>query len=118
LGPSAHSVDGRNRSWNIAHNIDYIKSLREKKLPLTQEILSETDVLNEYIMTSLRSSKGMNKQRILDQWGQDIFSTIQKGIEISIQAGNVEEEQQAWRLTTRGKFLADGIAASLFFLNK
>ena len=68
-------------------------------------------------MTSLRSSKGMNKQRILDQWGQDIFSTIQKGIEISIQAGNVEEEQQAWRLTTRGKFLADGIAASLFFLN-
>jgi len=118
LGPSAHSFDGRNRSWNIAQNIDYIKSLREKKLPLTQEILSETDVLNEYIMTSLRSSKGMNKQRILDQWGQDIFSIIQKGIEISIQAGNVVEEQEAWQLTTRGKFLADGIAASLFFLNK
>ena len=117
LGPSAHSFDGRNRSWNIAHNIDYVKSLREKKLPLTQEILSETDVLNEYIMTSLRSSKGLNKKRILDQWGEDKLSSIQKGIQIAIQAGNVVEEEEVWRLTTRGKFLADGIAASLFFLN-
>ena len=118
LGPSAHSFDGSTRSWNIAHNIDYIKSIREKNLPLTREILSETDVLNEYIMTSLRSSKGLNKKRILDQWGQDKLTTIQKGIDIAIQAGNVVEEEEAWRLTARGKFLADGIAASLFFLNK
>jgi oxygen-independent coproporphyrinogen-3 oxidase len=69
-------------------------------------------------MTSLRSSKGLNKKRILDQWGQDKLSTIEKGIGISIKAGNVVEEDEAWRLTARGKFLADGIAASLFFLNK
>ena len=118
LGPSAHSFDGKNRNWNIAHNIDYINAIRDNRIPSTTEELTATDLLNEYIMTSLRSSKGMNKKRILEQWGTEKYAAIEKGLQLPIQAGNVLEDEDAWRLTSAGKFLADGIAAALFFLNK
>jgi oxygen-independent coproporphyrinogen-3 oxidase len=116
LGPSAHSFDGRKRSWNIAHNIDYLRAIKMGEIPSTSENLSANDLLNEYIMTSLRSSKGLNKFRIKEQWGEDKLNAIRKGIQIPLDLGNVIENDDAWRLTQKGKFLADGIAASLFFL--
>ena len=117
LGPSAHSFNGRQRSWNISHNIDYLKAIAAGELPSTAETLSEMDLLNEYIMTALRSSKGLNKQRILEGWGQDRLTAIQQGMQAALMAGNAVEDDDAWRLTRKGKFLADGIAASLFFLH-
>lgn len=118
LGPSAHSFDGRKRSWNIAHNIDYMRAIKKGEIPSTSENLSANDLLNEYIMTSLRSSKGLNKYKIKKQWGEDKLNAIRKGVQIPLDAGNIEEYDDAWRLTTKGKFLADGIAASLFFLDQ
>lgn len=116
FGPSAHSFNGKIRSWNISHNINYIRSIEEGKIPSTAEELTELDLLNEYIMTSLRSSKGLNKSRILKQWGEDRLKTIEMGMKKSLIAGHVTENAEVWKLTAEGKFLADGIAASLFFL--
>lgn len=117
LGPSAHSFNGQQRSWNISHNIDYLKAIAAGQLPATTETLRETDLLNEYIMTALRSSKGLNKQKVLETWGQEKLNAIRQGMETALMAGNVVEDIDAWRLTRQGKFLADGIAASLFFLH-
>ena len=33
VGPSAHSFDGKRRSWNISNNINYINSIKNDKLP-------------------------------------------------------------------------------------
>jgi oxygen-independent coproporphyrinogen-3 oxidase len=117
LGPSAHSFDGRKRSWNLAHNIDYMQAIKEGKLPSSSEDLSDIDLLNEYIMTSLRSSKGLNKNRIRDQWGEEKLNVIRKSMQIPAEAENVVESEDAWILTPKGRFLADGIAASLFFIS-
>ncbi len=57
LGPSAHSFDGRSRQWNISNNALYIKSVKSGELPFESEILQPGDMLNEYIMTSLRTGK-------------------------------------------------------------
>ena len=38
IGPSAHSFDGNSRSWNIANNSLYLKSISESKLPNEIEI--------------------------------------------------------------------------------
>jgi len=116
FGPSAHSFNGKKRSWNIAHNIDYIRSIKEGNIPSTAEELTELDLLNEYIMTSLRSSKGLNKSRILNQWGEDKLKAIAMEMKKSMMVGHVLEHEEVWKLSANGKFLADGIAASLFFL--
>lgn len=116
FGPSAHSFSGNTRSWNIAHNPDYIKSILNQIRPCTTEILSITDVLNEYIMTSLRSSKGLNKEKIIKQWGTDYALQIEKKITPYVHQGLAILSNEGWKLSNKGKFLADGIASNLFFL--
>jgi len=55
IGPSAHSFDGKNRSWNIANNSLYMQSIQKNELPNETEALSMQDMYNEYVMTGLRT---------------------------------------------------------------
>ena len=58
VGPSAHSFNGKQRSWNIRNNSKYIKAINKNELPNEIELLSKTDRYNEYIMTGLRDYVG------------------------------------------------------------
>lgn len=106
LGPSAHSFNGISRQWNIANNNIYIESIKKGIIPLEKEILTETQKLNEYIMTSLRTAGGLS----LDITGKEMIDKSQK----FIAAGLMKLENNSLVLTREGKLLADGIAAELF----
>lgn len=114
FGPSAHSFDGVKRKWNVSNNTDYIKSLTNHLLPQKEETLSKIDVLNEYIMTALRQSKGIEKKILLEKGGQTCLSEISSLIKPYLKTHKVVEDEKGWRLTNDGKFFADGIAATLF----
>ena len=116
FGPSAHSFSGTKRSWNIADNLKYIQSIEAGILPREEETLREIDQLNEYIMTSLRSIKGMQKGVIETRWGMNKLQIISTEIEQFIRSGKIITTENAWVLTGEGRFFADGIASSLFFL--
>lgn len=118
FGPSAHSFTGNTRSWNIAHNPDYIKSILKGIRPFTAETLSPLDTLNEYIMTSLRSSKGIYREKIIQQWGTGYALQIEENITAYVNKGLASLTHEGWKLTRQGKFLADGIASNLFFLQE
>lgn len=117
LGPSAHSYDGEKRKWNIANNIKYIESISKHILPLEEETLSHNDKLNEYTMTSIRRSKGIEKNKLIQLGGESRLNEIQKMIQPYLESKKVMEDEKGWRLTNEGKFFADGIAASLFILD-
>ena len=116
FGPSAHSFDGVKRKWNISNNNAYIKSLTNHLLPQKEETLSKKDVLNEYIMTALRQSKGIEKIILLQKGGQTYLTEISSLINPYVKTQKVVEDETGWRLTNHGKFFADGIAATLFSL--
>ena len=116
FGPSAHSFSGTKRSWNIADNLKYSQSIEAGILPHEEETLREIDQLNEYIMTSLRSIKGMEKEIIKTRWGNDKLQIISTAIEQFIRSGKIMSTENAWVLSGEGRFFADGIASSLFFL--
>jgi oxygen-independent coproporphyrinogen-3 oxidase len=116
FGPSAHSFSGTKRSWNIADNLKYSQSIEAGILPHEEETLREIDQLNEYIMTSLRSIKGMQKETIKTRWGNDKLQIISTAIEQFIRSGKIMSTENAWVLSGEGRFFADGIASSLFFL--
>ena len=116
FGPSAHSFDGNKRKWNISNNNAYIKSLTNHVLPHKEETLSKKDVLNEYIMTALRQSKGIEKKILLQKGGQTCLNEITNLIKPYLNTQKVVEDETGWRLTNHGKFFADGIAATLFTL--
>jgi len=117
IGPSAHSYDGVSRSWNIANNGLYLKSIQENQLPLETEILSVEDRYNEYIMTGLRTIWGVSLERIQTEFGQTYLDYLLKQAEKFLNDDLLFIEDNILKPTKKGKFLTDGIASDLFYLN-
>jgi len=117
IGPSAHSYDGISRSWNVSNNSIYLKSLEENKLPNEIEILSKTDRYNEYVMTGLRTIWGVSLDRIEHEFGNDYLDYLQKQAQKFIKDDLLFIENNILKPTKKGKFLTDGIASDLFYLN-
>ena len=117
IGPSAHSYDGEKRGWNVANNSLYIKSIQENVLPIETEILSKSDRYNEYIMTGLRTIWGVSLERIEKEFGQDYLRYLQKQSQKFLDDELVFVENNILKPTAKGKFLTDGIASDLFYLN-
>jgi oxygen-independent coproporphyrinogen III oxidase len=116
FGPSAHSYDGISRYWNRSQNLEYISSLESGIIPFEKEDLTPNQRLNEYIMTSLRTSEGVQLSRVHDQWGNDMAETLVKNSEKYMSRGMLLNAGNSLRLTREGKLFADGIAADLFQL--
>ena len=117
IGPSAHSFNGNSRSWNIANNTIYIKSISENKLPNEIEILTLTDKYNEYIMTGLRTIWGVNLNKIETEFGITYLNHLKKHYEKFINDDLLILENDILKTTKKGKFLSDGIASDLFTVN-
>jgi oxygen-independent coproporphyrinogen-3 oxidase len=114
VGPSAHSFNGTSRQWNIANNALYMASISQKIVPLTIEHLTETQQLNEYIMTSLRTLEGLSLQYVGQVWGEAKSVTILQNAQPFIQSKSIIFTNNNLQLTQAGKLLADGISADLF----
>lgn len=117
IGPSAHSYDGVHRSWNIANNSLYLKSLENDSLPSEEETLSKTDRYNEYIMTGLRTVWGVSLDRIRNEFGEDYQKALLQQAQQYLDNGKLEVSEHVLRTTRKGKFFSDGIASDLFILN-
>ncbi|RIV73682.1 radical SAM family heme chaperone HemW [Flagellimonas aequoris] len=116
IGPSAHSYDGLFRAWNIRNNSIYIKQIQQGILPSEKETLTVTDRYNEYVMTGLRTIWGVSKEKITKEFGSDYANYLEQQSEKFIEQQLLFWEDALLRTTKQGKFLADGIAADLFFL--
>ncbi len=116
FGPSAHSFDGQNRWWNVANNNKYIESISNGVLPMEKELLTAVDRLNEYIMISLRTSAGTKFERLRSLQAdpdKEMTALIPRLKEYE-RHGLMNLDAEGFRLTRRGRLLADGIAADLF----
>ena len=115
FGPSAHSFDGIRRRWNISNNALYIQSLKNNTIPFEEEVLTPTQQLNEYIMTSLRTLKGLSLSIVEKKFGEKISSALLSASEKWRAGGKLLFIEESIVLTKEGKLFADGIAADLFF---
>jgi oxygen-independent coproporphyrinogen-3 oxidase len=117
IGPSAHSYDGVSRSWNVSNNTLYIKSIQEDKLPNEIEVLSISDCYNEYIMTGLRTIWGVSLGRIETEFGKEYLDYLLKQAQKFLNDDLLSIDNNILKPTSKGKFLTDGIASDLFFIN-
>jgi oxygen-independent coproporphyrinogen-3 oxidase len=117
IGPSAHSYDGISRSWNVANNALYLKAIQQNQLPNEKEILSTADRYNEYIMTGLRTIWGVALDRIEKEFGQPYLDYLIKQSEKFVKDELLAIENNILKPTSKGKFLTDGIASDLFYIN-
>ncbi len=115
VGPSAHSFNGKQRSWNIANNQVYIKQLAQQILPLEIETLTTANSINEYIMTGLRTIWGCSWQEISNRFGAQYYAQLKHKIKPYINQQQILDDGISFKLTTQARILADGIASDLFF---
>ncbi len=115
FGPAAHSFDGKKRRWNVANNALYIQSLGKDVIPFEEELLTETQQLNEYIMTSVRTMEGVNMEYINQHFGEHFNEEILKASQKWMTGEKLYLQNNSLVLTRQGKLFADGIAADLFF---
>lgn len=118
IGPSAHSFDGNVRRWNVSNNAFYIQSIQKKLICYEEEILSDVQKLNEYIMTSLRTIEGIDLNFVTNNFGETASQELQTAGTKFINAHKLQTINDKIVLTTEGKLFADGIAADLFFEDK
>lgn len=117
IGPSAHSYDGEKRGWNIANNSLYLKAIQNDELPIETEILTISDRYNEYIMTGLRTIWGVSLERIENEFGLEYLSYLLKQSQKFLNDDLLSIENNILKPTPKGKFLTDGIASDLFYLD-
>ena len=118
IGPSAHSFDGKQRSWNVRNNTKYVKEIQQNKLPIEIEILTKTDGYNEYIMTGLRTIWGVSLEKINTDFGSRYVTYLKNESEKYLQQKLLCFEDGVLKTTKKGRFLVDGIASQLFMLNE
>ncbi len=114
IGPSAHSYNGHSRKWNVTNNSLYIQSIKKNVIPFEEERLTDTQKLNEYIMTSLRTMEGLNLKFIKANFSKDEKERIEAVAKKYIVNEKIILKMESLILTDLGKLFADGIASDLF----
>ncbi len=117
IGPSAHSYNGKTRSWNVKNNIQYINALKKDKIPQEIEMLSENDVFNETIMIGLRTIWGISLNEIEEQFGFTKKKHLLEQIQKHLKNNTLSLNNSTITTTKKGKFLIDGIASDLFLVD-
>lgn len=116
IGPGAHSFNGKSRQFNIRNNALYLKALVKGTLPFDKEDLTRVDFINEYLMTSLRTLDGCDINYLKEIHDYDLETDQSTHIKPMIENGMMWKENSYLKLTTKGKLLADEIAADLFLV--
>ena len=114
LGPSAHSYNKVGRRWNVASNKLYLERL-EKGTYYEEETLSLYDRYNEYVMTSLRTARGIDTDLLRKEFGPELSRYFRK--EVSAWFGDRQLHEEAGRifLKSRDFLISDFLISRLFY---
>lgn len=115
IGPSAHSFNGKSRSWNIANNSKYIQLVKEQKQDwIETEVLSHKDRFNELLLTGLRTTDGLKISQLAEilPFTKEFDQTKSE----FIKSGWMIEENGQLKLTKEGLLKADYITSELFII--
>ena len=116
IGPSAHSYNGTTRRWNLSLNGEYARRVEQGIPWWEEETLTSDNRYNEYLMTSLRTRKGMDSAYLLRCFGADRYRYFLKNLDPWLETGKVEKNgETGFRISHSGLLLTDRIVADLFF---
>ncbi len=113
IGPSAHSFYNSMRTHNVANNKKYINEVNLEEDYYEIEELTEQDFFNEFIMTRLRTSKGLDIRDLEILFPHYVDAFKEKTSDF-LRGGQLAFFGDEYRLTKQGKLMADYIASEFF----
>jgi len=106
LGPSAHSYDGEKRYWNSPSLKGYMAGIMKGEEIGETEHLNMQEKYHDYLITSLRTKKGVDPQYIEEAFGlqfrlhfEQEARTFLKSGSMSRTAGRMGIEPEQWLIT-------------------
>ncbi|MCQ2238261.1 MAG: radical SAM family heme chaperone HemW [Bacteroidaceae bacterium] len=115
-GASAHSFNTVSRQWNIASLTDYIFGIESGKPAFETEELDVSTRYNEYVMTGLRTSKGISMSLIQNRFGHHYLQYLIDQATPHILEGNLQKTEDCIKLSHQGIFISDGIMSDLMYV--
>ena len=115
-GASAHSYNGKERSWNIADIEEYIIGLETDNRDFEIEHLSEIEQYNDAIVTRLRTSDGLPMEWFREKFNKKLYDYLRRNIAPHIADGTLQESGGSVSLTREGIFISDSIMRDLIYI--
>jgi oxygen-independent coproporphyrinogen III oxidase len=117
LGPSAHSFNGNSRRWNIAHVDRYIRGIENNNTTwFEEELLSERDRFNEYILTRIRTKWGISVQEITKRFGLKYAWLVEKEAAKYLLSEKMKEQNGIFTITRKGLFVSDDLMTDFMII--
>jgi oxygen-independent coproporphyrinogen-3 oxidase len=116
IGPSAHSFNGDSRQWNVSNNARYTQGWLNGTPHFDVEQLDQRTKCNEYLMTRLRTTWGVDLTFVRHEFGVDLLGNEKENITQWVDQGLMILANDTITLTTEGLLKADRIASDLFIL--
>lgn len=114
IGPSAHSYNGQTRQFNINSNATYARAIESGVVPATIEVLTRNDKINDWILTTLRTSWGTDLNKLKQEYEYDLLKNHGDYVQRLIDHNYASLTSESLILTKSGRLLADKIASDLF----
>lgn len=113
IGPSAHSFNGTERSWNVKNNEQYIRSLQQQVRPFEMELLDAKDCFNEILFTGLRTARGADTALLTKDY-PELWQSIQPEIQKLMAKQKLVQNESFLQVPLKHWTMADSIASDLF----
>lgn len=115
-GPSAHSFDRRTREWNVASLEKYMCAIEAGGREYETECLDDVTRYNEYVMTALRTKRGIAAEDLKRTFGTELWQYCRDMARPYIDSEKLRVEDNRLCLTREGIFVSDGIISSLMYI--
>ena len=99
--------------WNVANNAAYIRSIQVGSIPFEEETLTIQQKLNEEILTSIRTSEGIDIKKITALYNLERAQQVMQNLQ-RVNSGHYTLKDDHIILTDEGKLFGDAISVQLF----
>ncbi len=116
FGPSAHSFDYATRRWNVASLRKYLQAFEQNTDYWENEVLTEQDQYNDYMITSLRTIWGISSEYLKENFDEKYCSHFLNEAQPFIDSKHLSFEEDSFKLSTEGLFISDKIMEHLLYV--
>lgn len=116
VGPSAHSFNGNQRTWNFADIKTYIKTINNQEQSFENENLNIIDKHNEFLITRLRTSKGVDLKQFEKIFGQKKKEILLKQTQKFVDENLLSIKNKTLILSNKGILISDTILSEIILV--
>lgn len=113
FGPSAHSFNGKERSWNVSSLKQYLEKTERGEDVFESEELSTRDKYHDYLLTSLRTAEGADIDFIQKNYGSTFEQDLLGKSKVFLNKKELVLNKGILRMTPEGWLKSDLIIEKL-----